>query len=94
MMSGWTTANRQPSTTASSSAPGGKDAILVALDKLTGNVMQMRKPDEIRGATSIVRRHRRRAAIHHAMGPQLGIVGVHAQTGKFLWNYKKVANGI
>ena len=27
------------------------------------------------------------------LGPQLGLVGIDAKTGKFLWNYQKVANG-
>ena len=38
-------------------------------------------------------RGRRHQAVHHAAGPATGLVGVDAETGKFLWNYNKIANG-
>src|SRR5262245_12478526 len=76
--------------------PGGKDAILVALDKLIGKVIwKCQSPTQSgAGYASIVKAEVGGVPQYITlMGPQLGIVGVHAETGKFLWNYKKVGNG-
>jgi outer membrane protein assembly factor BamB len=76
--------------------PGGKEAVLIALNKMTGETIWKCQPpvDSGAGYASIVV-----ATVGGVrqyitlLGPQLGLVGVDANTGKFLWNYKKVANG-
>jgi outer membrane protein assembly factor BamB len=80
--------------------PGGKGAILVALDRKTGKkVWESAAPDKIgrkggdgAGYASVV--------ISHGAGVKQyitlvgrGIVSVDADTGKFLWSYNDVANG-
>jgi len=79
--------------------PGGKDALLVALNKTTGKtVWQTAFPDpggsgsEGAGYASVV--------ISNACGVKQyvalvgrGLVGVDAKTGKLLWTYNRVANG-
>lgn len=80
--------------------PGGKDALLVALDRNTGEkVWQSAAPEKLgrkgndgAGYASVV--------ISHAAGVKQyitlagrGIVSVDAATGKFLWSYNDVANG-
>jgi outer membrane protein assembly factor BamB len=76
--------------------PGGKDAALVALNKMTGEVVWKCQAPVNSGAgyASIVVASvggiRQYVTL---LGPELGLVGVDAGTGKFLWNYKKIANG-
>ena len=78
--------------------PGGSDALIVALDKMTGDEIWRTKTPPLgtagkdgAGYSSIV--------ISHAAGVKQyvqltgrGLVGVDAQTGKLLWNYNRVAN--
>jgi outer membrane protein assembly factor BamB len=76
--------------------PGGKDAVVVALNKMTGEpIWKCQAPtDSGAGYASIVIANvgGRRQYIT-LLGPQLGLIGVDAATGKFLWNYKKIGNG-
>lgn len=80
--------------------PGGEDSLLAALDKKTGEVLwQTALPDELRGKGA----HAQYAtvAIAEAGGVRqyvtlihrLGLVGVRARDGKFLWNYRRIVNG-
>src|SRR5262245_62166707 len=76
--------------------PGGKEAALIALNKMTGEVI-WKCPISVdcgAGYASIVTADvggiRQYITL---LGPQLGLIGVDAKTGKLLWNYKKVANG-
>ncbi len=76
--------------------PGGKSAAMVALNKITGDVIWKCEAPKACGAgyASIVITEA--AGIKQyitLMGPPLGLVGVDAYTGKFLWNYSKVTNG-
>lgn len=76
--------------------PGGKDAVMVALNKKTGELIwKCQAPtDSGAGYASVVIAEvggiRQYITL---LGPQLGLIGVDAKTGKFLWNYKKIANG-
>ncbi len=76
--------------------PGGKKAGMLALNKATGAaIWKCAFPrDTGAGYASIVIAEaggvRQYVTI---VGPQLGLIGVEASSGKFLWNYKKVANG-
>ncbi len=76
--------------------PGGKKAGMVALNKESGSVIwKCALPkDTGAGYASIVVADV--GGIHQyvtIVGPQLGLIGVDAKEGKFLWNYSKVANG-
>lgn len=78
--------------------PGGADAALVALDKLTGNVVWKAKLPELgplgrdgAGFSSVV--------VTEAAGlrqyVQLvgrGVIGIDARDGRFLWGYNAIAN--
>ncbi len=80
-------------------SPGGKDAMIVALDKKTGNEIWACEVDDLgekgkdgAGYSTVV--------ISEAAGikqyVQLtgrGLIGVRAKDGKLLWNYNRVANG-
>lgn len=76
--------------------PGGTKAGMIALNKETGEpIWRCAFPkDAGAGYASIVVAEaggvRQYVTI---VGPQLGLIGVEASSGKFLWNYKKVANG-
>ena len=75
--------------------PGGKAAGMVALNKETGDLIWKCELPERCGAgyASIVPADV--AGVRQyitVMGSELGLVGVEAKTGKFLWNYRKVAN--
>jgi outer membrane protein assembly factor BamB len=76
--------------------PGGKTAALVALDKLTGaTVWKCELPTSCGAgyasiATAEVGGIKQYITV---LGKELGLVGVDAKTGKFLWNYAKAANG-
>jgi len=77
--------------------PGGKDALIVALEKATGReIWRSAPPEDVakRGAgySSLV--------VSHAAGVRQyvqlvgrGLVGVRAEDGEFLWHYGKIANG-
>ncbi len=80
--------------------PGGNDAVIVALDKRTGDLIWQSKLGETgengkdgAGYSSIV--------ISHAAGRKQyvqltgrGVIGVDAANGKMLWAYNRVANGV
>ena len=80
--------------------PGGNDAMMVALDKLTGETIWKaampadagRRGKDGAGYSSIV--------ISHGAGVKQyvqlvgrGVIGVRADDGKLLWGYNRVANG-
>ena len=80
--------------------PGAQDAVLVALDKRTGDVVWKstmpqdvgRKGKDGAGYSSVV--------ISHAAGVKQyvqltgrGVISVAADDGRFLWSYNQVANG-
>src|SRR5207247_2217838 len=76
--------------------PGGRNAIMVALNKITGDVIwKCAAPKDCgAGYASIVINEVGGVKQYVTlMGPQLGLVGVDAYSGKFLWNYAKVSNG-
>jgi outer membrane protein assembly factor BamB len=76
--------------------PGGKKAGMIALNKETGApIWKCEFPkDAGAGYASIVVAEaggmRQYVTI---VGQQLGLIGVDAATGKFLWHYQRVANG-
>ena len=78
--------------------PGGRDAVMVALDKKTGEVIWKcsmpdiggKGPDEA-GYSSIVPATAAGVAQYIQLTNR-GMIGVAAQDGKFLWGYNKVAN--
>jgi outer membrane protein assembly factor BamB len=75
--------------------PGGKKAVMIALNKETGNVLwKCAAPSDAgAGYASIVVAEAGGVRQYITIvGPQLGLIGVNANTGKFLWNYTKVAN--
>jgi len=76
--------------------PGGKEAGLLALNKMTGDVIwKCRMPvDSGAGYASVVKTEAGGIPQYITLlGRELGLVGVEASTGKLLWNYKKIANG-
>lgn len=76
--------------------PGGKEAALVALNKRTGEVIWKCQVPANSGAGYASVMKARAGSISQYLtlfGPELGLVGVEADSGKFLWNYKKIANG-
>jgi outer membrane protein assembly factor BamB len=76
--------------------PGGKDAGVAALNKETGDVLwKCALPKDCgAGYASIVITNAGGVRQYVTlMGPQLGLVGVNSENGKFLWHYSKVANG-
>ncbi len=76
--------------------PGGKDAVVVALNKVTGAVIWKCKAPVSTGAghASIVSSEAGGVKQYITLlGKELGLVGVDASTGKFLWNYTKAATG-
>jgi outer membrane protein assembly factor BamB len=78
--------------------PGGEQAGLVALNKLTGDVIWKAKTPKCGGAgyASIVIAEVggfRQYITLLGRNEGGGLVGVDAKTGKLLWNYAKIANG-
>ena len=80
--------------------PGGDDAVLAALDKKTGKVIwKSALPEGLRGKGA----HAQYATVTAAEAggvrqyvtliKNLGLVGVAAKDGKFLWNYRRINNG-
>lgn len=79
--------------------PGGRDALMVAIDKMTGDEIWRTAASDLgksgkdgAGYSSIV--------VSNAAGVKQyvqltgrGLIGVDAKTGKLLWNYNRVANG-
>lgn len=80
--------------------PGAKDAALVALDKKTGKeVWRARIPDL--GPAGVDGAAYSSAVVSNAAGVRhyvqllgRGLVGVEAETGRFLWGYNRVANDV
>src|SRR5262249_36539809 len=76
--------------------PGGDKAAIVALDKRTGEVIFKSAIPKCGGAgyASIVIAEvggiRQYITL---LGPGMGLVGVDAKDGRFLWNYARIANG-
>lgn len=76
--------------------PGGKDAMLAALDKRTGKtIWKTAVPEKLAGGAAYSS-----VVISHAAGVKQyvqlvgrGIVSADAETGKLLWNYEPIANG-
>jgi outer membrane protein assembly factor BamB len=76
--------------------PGGLHAALVALNKETGETLWECKAPKDSGAgyaSVVVAEVGGVRQYITLMGRELGLVGVDAKTGKFLWNYSKIANG-
>jgi prepilin-type processing-associated H-X9-DG protein len=76
--------------------PGGKKAMMVALNRETGAVIWKSEAPANAGAgyaSAVVAEVAGMRQYVTLVGPELGLVGVDARNGKFLWNYKKVANG-
>jgi len=79
--------------------PGGKDATIVALKKLTGEQVWAAAVPEFEGAASRSGAAYSSIVISNACGVKQyvqllgsGVVGVRASDGKFLWGYGGVAN--
>lgn len=78
--------------------PGGDDCALAALNKYTGEVIWKAKVPQCGGAgyASIVISQGAGVKQYITLlgaGKGGGLVGVEAETGKLLWNYRKIANG-
>jgi outer membrane protein assembly factor BamB len=77
--------------------PGGRDAALVALNKVTGDVVWKCSTGKVNsgaGYASIVVADAGGVRQYITLlGHELGLIGVNAENGKLLWSYKKVANG-
>lgn len=76
--------------------PGGNDAALVALNKLTGEVIWKAPIPNSSGsgyASIVIAEVGGIRQYITLLGPQRGLVGVDASNGKFLWNYRKIGNG-
>src|SRR5262245_59817338 len=76
--------------------PGGKKAVMVALDKTTGSTLwTCQAPvDANSGYASVVSAEVGGIKQYITqMGKEPGLIGVDAATGKFLWKYSKASNG-
>ncbi len=80
--------------------PCSKDAVMVAMDKITGTVIWKTKlPDKLSigggcGYSSIVSADAAGVKQYlNVTGNSLGLMSVEAKTGKFLWNYNKAVKG-
>lgn len=76
-------------------APGGKKC-MVALNKLSGDVYWTCDPpkNDGTGHGSIVKAEVGGVKLYITLAhKKLGLIGVEAESGKFLWSYDKVANG-
>jgi outer membrane protein assembly factor BamB len=79
-------------------SPGGKDAMVVALDKKTGNEIWACKVDDLgekgkdgAGYSSVVISEGGGVKQYVQLTGR-GLIGVRAKDGKLLWNYNRVAN--
>jgi len=79
--------------------PGGKDAMIVALDKMTGKEIWRSAMPEIgsggrdgAGYSSMVVSEAREVRQYVQLVGR-GVIGVRAGDGQFLWGYNRVANG-
>ncbi len=74
--------------------PGGKDATLVALDKLTGKtIWKCQVPDGPKACYTSAIAFDFEGQRQYVQFTQKALVGVAASDGKFLWRYNKAANG-
>lgn len=78
--------------------PGGKDATIVALNKLTGDVVwQCAVPGGAGNgsgySSTVISNGGGVKQYVQLMGAGTGCVGVAAEDGKFLWSYPRVGNG-
>lgn len=71
--------------------PGGSDGGVVALDKMTGNVLWKSKMDDPAGYSSPVVVESG-GVRQYVVFTARGVVGVAASTGELLWRYDKVSN--
>ena len=79
--------------------PGGKEAMVVALDKKTGReIWRAEVPDDLGGSGkdgagySTVVLSEGGGVRQYVQLTGRGLIGVRASDGKFLWNYNRVAN--
>ncbi len=79
--------------------PGGKDSVMVALEKRSGRTIWKTKLPDI-GAKGKAEAGYGSMVISNAAGVKQyvqmtgrGVIGVRAKDGRFLWGYNKVANG-
>jgi len=74
--------------------PGGSEATLIALNKLTGDVIwKCALPEADNAAYASVVVTEVGGVKQYVQFLAKGLVGVDAKTGKFLWRYKKTAEG-
>ena len=80
--------------------PGGEDAVLAALNKKTGAVIwKTALPPGLRGKdvhpqySTIVAAQVGGVRYYMTFIYSLGLVGVDAHTGRFMWNYPRIFNG-
>ena len=80
--------------------PGGKDALIVALNKQTGELIWACKPGDLgpKGADGAGYASIMPAVIagvrQYVTIVGRGAVGVDAETGRLLWNYNRIANNV
>ncbi len=79
--------------------PGGNDAMMVALDKATGELIWKASMPAERGSAGLDGAGYSSIVISKAAKTKQyvqlvgkGVIGVDAETGKFLWGYNRVAN--
>ncbi len=81
-------------------SPGAKDAAIVALDKATGEVIwKAAEPDIGEGGKQGAGYGSMIVAEIHGVRQYIqmtgrGVLSVEAETGRFLWGYNRIANGI
>ncbi len=76
--------------------PGADNAAIVALNKATGEVIWKASVPKCGGAgySSIIKATVGDVPMYITiLGKSAGVVGVHAETGKELWRYNRIANG-
>jgi outer membrane protein assembly factor BamB len=74
--------------------PGGKDATLVALDKMTGDMIwKSAVPGGDQAAYASIVAVNVAGRKQYVQFVQKGLVGVDAKSGEFLWRYGKTAEG-
>ena len=80
--------------------PGGRDAVMVALDKNTGELIWKcsmpdigRKGKDEAGYSSIVVTEAG-GVLQYVQLTNKGLIGVAAKDGRFLWGYNKIANNV
>lgn len=74
--------------------PGGEDATLVALDKLTGKtIWKSQVPGNPKAAYASAIAFDFQGQRQYVQLTQRALLGVTASDGKFLWRYDRVANG-